>query len=195
LNLLSIIWQWLSHYSNLSLSMLQAEEIDRILDSNPHIIRHFQGVTMQRGDTTFLHGPTLAAVQDVHDGGFPDTRRIVQRALFRAGHRNVMAFATGAFRPHVIGWFTTGILDRAEGRGEIIYLTAVMEAQLWRGVAAREPDARWWFVEDAPEARSVPCVGIGGSAEVSVVMRAAASELEPDDVMTRAPDEPDEPPS
>ena len=147
---------------------------------------------MQRGDMSFLHGPTLAAVQDVHDGGFPDTRRIVQRALFRAGHTNIVAFATG----HVIGWLTTGMLDQwAEGRGEIIYLTAVMEAQLWRGVAAREPDARWWFVEDAPEARSVPCVGIGGSAEVSVVMRAAASELEPDDVMTRAPDEPDEPPS
>ena len=172
--------------------MLQAEEIDRILDSNPHIIRHFQSVTMQRGDTTFLHGPTLAAVQDVHDGGCPDTRRIVQRALFRAGHTNIIAFATG----HVIEWLTTGIPDQwAKGRGEIIYLTAVMEAQLWRGVAAREPDARWWFVEDAPEARSVPCVGIGGSAEVSVVMRAAASELEPDDVMTRAPDEPDEPPS
>ena len=175
--------------------MLQAEEIDRILDSNPHIIRHFQSVTMQRGDTTFLHGPTLAAVQDVHDGGCPDTRRIVQRALFRAGHRNVMAFATGAFRPHVIGWLTTGILDREEGRGEIIYLTPVIEASMWRSVASREPDARWWFVEDAPEARSVPCVGIGGSAEVSVVMRAVASELEPDDVMTRAPDEPDEPPS
>ena len=172
--------------------MLQAEEIDRILNGNPRIIGHFQSVTMQRGCTTFLHGPTLAAVQDVHDGGCPDTRRIVQRALFRAGHTNIIAFATG----HVIGWLTTGILDQwAEGRGEIIYLTAVMEAQLWRGVAAREPDARWWFVEDAPEARSVPCVGIGGSAEVSVVMRAAASELEPDDVMTRAPDEPDEPPS
>ena len=147
------------------------------------------------GDMTFLHGPTLAAVQDVHDGGCPDTRRIVQRALFRAGHRNVMAFATGAFRPHVIGWLTTGILDREEGRGAIIYLTPVIEASMWRSVASREPDARWWFVEDAPEARSVPCVGIGGSAEVSVVMRAAASELEPDDVMTRAPDEPDEPPS
>jgi len=106
-----------------------------------------------------------------------------------------MAFATGAFRPHVIGWLTTGILDREEGRGAIIYLTPVIEASMWRSVASREPDARWWFVEDAPEARSVPCVGIGGSAEVSVVMRAAASELEPDDVMTRAPDEPDEPPS
>ena len=172
--------------------MLQAEEIDRVLDSNPRIIRHFQSVTMQRGDTTFLHGPMLAAVQDIHDGGCPDTRRIVQRALFRAGHTNINAFATG----QVIAWLTTGILDQlGEGRGEIIYLTAVMEAQLWRGVAAREPDARWWFVEDAPEARSVPCVGIGGSAEVSVVMRAAASELEPDDVMTRAPGEPDEPPS
>ena len=75
------------------------------------------------------------------------------------------------------------------------YTSPVMEAKMWRSVASREPDARWWFVEDAPEARSVPCVGIGGSAEVSVVMRAAASELEPDDVMTRAPDEPDEPPS
>ena len=144
--------------------MLQAEEIDRILNGNPRIIGHFQSVTMQRGDTTFLHGPTLAAVQDVHDGGCPDTRRIVQRALFRAGHTNIIAFATG----HVIGWLTTGILDREEGRGEIIYMTPVMEAKMWRSVASREPDGRWWFVEDAPDA-------------------------EPDDVMTRAPDEPDEP--
>ena len=37
-----------------------------------------------------------------------------------------------------------------------------MEAQLWRGVAAREPDARWYFVDRAPDS-------------------------EPDDVMTRAP--------
>ena len=167
LNLLSIIWQWLSHYSNLSLSMLQAEEIDRILSGNPRIIGHFQSVTMQRGDMSFLHGPTLTAVQDVHDGGCPDTRRIVQRALFRAGHTNIIAFATTG---HVIAWLTTGMLDQwAEGRGEIIYLNPVMEAKMWRSVASREPDGRRWFVEDAPDA-------------------------EPDDEMTRAPDEPDEPP-
>ena len=134
--------------------MLQADEmidddemIDRVLDSNLRIIRHFQSVPMQQGTTTFFDGPMLTWVQNIHDGGCPHTRRIVQRALFRAGHTNLHAFATG----HVIAWLTTGILDQGEGRGEIIYLTPRMEAILWRGVAAREPDARWSFVESAPD--------------------------------------------
>ena len=126
--------------------MLQADEmidddemIDRVLDSNLRIIRHFQSVPMQQGTTTFFHGPMLTWVQDIHDGGCPHTRRIVQRALFRAGHTNINVFVTG----HAIAFVTTSIEDTsAEGRGEVRYLNAEREAQLWSRVAARAPDVR-----------------------------------------------------
>ena len=113
---------------------MQAEEIDRVLDSNPRIIRHFQSVTMQRNTVTFLQGPTLAAIEDVHDGGCPETRRIVQRALFRAGHTGKVLFATG----DDIVVFTSGLDDEFEGRGEIQYMPAQMEAMMRSRIAARE---------------------------------------------------------
>ena len=168
--------------------MLQADEmidddemIDRVLDSNLRIIRHFQTIPMEQGTTTFFHGPMLTWVQNIHDGGCPHTRRIVQRALFRAGHTNLHAFATG----HVIAWLTTSIPDQGEGRGEIIYLTPRMEETLWRNVAARGPDARWSFVAENTLAAPTSALIIRSISNIPI--------SEADIVIARAPDAPDEP--
>ena len=175
--------------------MLQADEmidddemIDRVLDSNLRIIRHFQSVPMQQGTTTFFDGPMLTWVQNIHDGGCPHTRRIVQRALFRAGHTNLLTFATG----HVIAWLTTGILDQGEGRGEIIYLTPRMEAILWRGVAAREPDARWSFVESAPDSEPDDVTRAPHLPTSALIIR-SISNIPISEADFCGPDEPDEP--
>ena len=111
---------------------MQAEEIDRVLTDNPHIIRTFQRIMMKPNSVTFIQGETLAQIDDVHDGGCPESRRIVQRALFRAGHTKKIAFATGDV-PVVL---TTGLDDELEGRGEILYMPAEMEATMWSRIEA-----------------------------------------------------------
>ena len=95
---------------------MSAEEIDRVLDYNPDIIREFQRLVMQRNTATFIPDLALAADDGVHDAGCPQTRRIVQRALYRAGHTKQIVFSTGP----VMVVLTTGLDDEAEGRGEII---------------------------------------------------------------------------
>ena len=118
--------------------IIEDHEIDRLLDDHPHIIRQFQSLTMEPTTVTFVQGASLAAILDVHDGGWPLTRQIVQRAMFRAGHTTINVFVTAP----VIA-FVTSIEDTsAEGRGEVRYLNAEREAQLWSRLAARAPDVR-----------------------------------------------------
>ena len=83
---------------------------------------------------TFIRDLALAAIDDVHDASCPETRRIVQRALFRAGHTGKVLFATG----DDIVVFTSGLDDEFEGRGEIQYMPAQMEAMMRSRIAARE---------------------------------------------------------
>ena len=111
---------------------MQAEEIDRVLTDNPHIIITFQRIMMNPNSVTFNQGQTLAQIDSVHDGGCQETRRIVQRALFRAGHPKKIAFATGDV-PVVL---TTALEDELEGRGEILYMPAEMEATMWSRIEA-----------------------------------------------------------
>ena len=119
--------------------IIEDHEIDRLLDDHPHIIRQFQSLTMEPTTMTFVQGASLAAILDVHDGGWPLTRQIVQRAMFRAGHTTINVFVTAP----VIAFVTTSIEDTsAEGRGEVRYLNAEREAQLWSRLAARAPDVR-----------------------------------------------------
>ena len=116
---------------------MQAEEIDRVLANNPHIIRNFQRLMMQRGTVTFIRDLALAAIDDVHDESCPETRRIVQRALFRAGHTGKVLFATG----DDIVVFTSGLDDEFEIRDEIQHMSAQMEAIMWSRIVAREAGA------------------------------------------------------
>ena len=112
---------------------MQAEEIDRVLTDNPHIIRTFQRIMMEPKSLSFIQGQLLAQIDDVHDGGCPESRRIVQRALFRAGHTKQVVFARGGDVPVVL---TTGLDDELEGRGEILYMPAEMEATMWSRIEA-----------------------------------------------------------
>ena len=118
--------------------IIEDHEIDRLLDDHPHIIRQFQS-PIEPATMTFVQGASLAAILDVHDGGWPLTRQIVQRAIFRAGHTTINVFVTAP----IIAFVTTSIEDTsAEGRGEVRYLNAEREAQLWSRLAARAPDVR-----------------------------------------------------
>ena len=116
----------------LSIMQAEAEAIDRVLTDNPHIIRTFQLIMMPQNSVSVIQGQTLEQIESVHDGGIPETRRIVQRALFRAGHPKKIAFAHGDV-PVVL---TTGPDDELEGRGEILYMPAEMEAKMWSRIAA-----------------------------------------------------------
>ena len=115
---------------------MSAEEIDRVLDDNLDIIREFQRLVMERNTVTFIPDLALAADDGVHDAGCPQTRRIVQRAMYRAGHTKQIVFSTGP----VMVVATIGLDDEAEGRGEIIYMPADMEAKMWTRIATRAPD-------------------------------------------------------
>ena len=112
---------------------MQAEEIDRVLTDNPHIIFQFQRIMMPQNSLSVIQGQLLEHIESVHDGGIPETRRIVQRALFRAGHTKQIAFARGGDVPVVL---TTALEDELEGRGEILYMPAEMEATMWSRIAA-----------------------------------------------------------
>ena len=119
--------------------IIEDHEIDRLLDDHPHIIRQFQSLTMEPTTVTFVQGASLAAILDVHDGGPALTRQIVQRAVYRAGHTTINVFVTAP----IIAFLTTSVEDtNAEGRGEVRYLNAEMEARLFGRVAARAPDVQ-----------------------------------------------------
>ena len=113
---------------------MQAEYIDGVLDSNPHIIRRFQNSVMQRGSVTVITDLALAASDLGPELCMCILRRIVQRAIFRAGHTGRVVFA----RRDDIVVYMFDFDDDFEGRGELLYMPDRMVPIWWSLFAARE---------------------------------------------------------
>ena len=97
---------------------LLVDEIDRVLDGYPHIVAGLQQLQLLRGDVSVIGPPLLP-------DDLPEPRRVVQRALFRAGHTTRVLFLTG----DAVVVFMTGLPDEDCGMGRIMYASPDMETR------------------------------------------------------------------